>query len=473
MLKELKEETNYTQTENGDISYNGTGSYALDFFALGGALRTRNDEDIISLFLKAFSEHEILALRILFYFRDIRNGQGERRTFRVIMKHMAESETELIRKYISLIPEFGRWDDLYVFVDTPLEKDAFELLKTQFMKDKELDEPSLLAKWLKSENASSNETKKLATKTRLAFGLSPKQYRKDLSELRNKINVVEKRMSDNEWKAIEYSHVPSKASLIYREAFKRHDPEGYQSYIDSVSKGEKKINTGALYPHEIAGKAMRGEYNQTIEELWKNLPNYVKEDENAIVVADVSGSMNGTPMDVSVSLAMYFAERNKGPFKNHFITFSQRPELIEITGRTLRNKFMAISRARWDMNTNIMAVYDLILKTAVRHELDQNDLPKRIYVISDMQFDQCVEGSNKSTYRVAKENFDNAGYTIPEIVFWNVDARHSQVPTTMKDVGTMLVSGFSPVLFKQIVTGKSAYELMLNIVNNDRYKVIR
>jgi hypothetical protein len=482
MLKYLKQETNYTYTENGAVARATTGSSLLDFFAQAGAMRKRSEDDIISAFTKAFSEDALRALKALFYFRDIRQGQGERRLFRVIAKYLANHHTDVMAKNIHLIPEYGRWDDLYVFFDTPLEEKVGELIKEQFNKDLNSEHPSLLAKWLKSENTSSKESRRLATKTRKILGLSPKQYRKALASLRKKIDVVEVKMSANEWSKIIFEHVPSQAMLKYRNAFNRHEPDRYQEYLNSLSKGETKVNTKTLYPYQLVHKVGIGWWNKhlsleeekLLNEMWNNLPDYIGDKkENSIAVVDVSGSMYGTPIEVAISLGLYMAERNKGKFHNHFITFSECPQLQEIKGITFCEKVRNMADADWGMSTNIEAVFDLILNTAIKYNIPKEEMIDKIYIISDMEFNACVRGGNdKTLFENIRERYHQHGYELPRLVFWNVDARNQQFPMTMNDVGVQLVSGFSPTLFEQVMTGKEAYELMLEILDSPRYEAI-
>jgi len=472
MLDELKKETNFTRTENDALTHKTTTNSNLDFFALGGALRKRTEEDIQLIFSNAFTTDDKLALKTLFYLRDILEGQGERRTFRVIIKYLGNEYSERIKKLIKYVPEFGRWDDLMYLLDTKVEKDVIVFIKEQYEKDLKEKVPSLLGKWLPSENASSYKTKVLAKKVRKALSITSKEYRKSLVILRDKIKIVEKLISEKKWGEIDYGHLPSKAGLKYRSAFSKHDAERYSEYLDDVKAGKKTINASALYPYEIVGKVLDGQSDETLNILWSNLPNYVKEDENAIVVADVSGSMIGLPMNISVSLALYYAERNKGKFANHFITFSNNPVLVEIKGKDVCEKISNISRADWDMNTNIEAVFDLILHTAIKYKLPQKEIPKKIYIISDMEFDRCTEEPNATVFSELKRKFKEKDYKLPELVFWNVDARQNQFPVTSEDNNVQLVSGASPILFKQIVSGKSAYDLMVEILSSERYKDI-
>lgn len=474
MLKELKKETNYTETENLAKTHKTTTSSLLDFFALGGALRKRKEDEIKLLFSNAFLENDTLALKALFYFRDIREGQGERRTFRVIINYLANEYPDRMIKLIKFIPHFGRWDDLFILFDTKVEKEMINFVHEQFDEDLKINSvPSLLGKWMPSINTSSYKTVAIAKKLAKALHFNHKEYRKHLADLRNRIKIVEKLISTNKWNKIEYDKLPSKAGLKYRKAFSKHDCERYGEYLEAVKKGKKKINVKTLYPYDIAEKILNDyEDDDALNVMWSNLPNYVKEDENALVVADVSGSMQGRPMAISVSLALYFAERNKGKFANHFITFSAKPDLVEIKGKNIIEKIRNISNAHWDMNTDIEAVFKLILDTAVKYKLPQKEMPEKIYIISDMEFDSCVENNDLTNFQNAKKMFEDKDYKLPQLVFWNVDARNNQFPITIADGNVQLVSGASPILFKQILSGISAYDLMIKILSSDRYKDI-
>ena len=261
MLREMKKENNYTLTENGAVTYKSTMNGLLDLFGMGAAYRTRSEEDCILLFMKAFKEDPKYALKCLFYLRDCRGGQGERRFFRVVCKYLADHETAAMRRNLAFVPEFGRWDDLYAFVDTKLEREAFEIIKNQMVLDLQCKTPSLLAKWLKSENTSSMESRELGAKTRKALGLTPKLYRQGLSLLRKRINIVERLMSEGRWDEIEFDKIPSRAGLIYRNAFARHDIERLAAdknavaYRDFIRDEKTTVNAKALYPYEVVAKA--------------------------------------------------------------------------------------------------------------------------------------------------------------------------------------------------------------------------
>jgi len=462
--KLMKNKTNESLTENGALTYKSTQSKVLDLFSMGGALRTRTPEEIEKFLSQALAEDKLLAIKCLFYLRDSRGGAGERRTFREALKILSNYNPEETLKLLPLIPDYGRWDDIF-YLDNI---DFSGFLKEQIAKDIKTDKPSLLGKWLPSENAGT-KSKKLARQIRKYLGYSSKNYRKLLSLLRNKIDIVETKLSEKNYKDIDYSKLPSKAGMIYKDAFSKNDATRYTEYLKAVAEGKETINTKALFPYEIIRKA-RKENDKTLDLLWKNLPDYTKNNEQAIVVADVSGSMDGTPMDVSVSLAMYFAERNKGVFQNKFITFSAKPELQEIAGTSLNQKIRNLENAHWDMNTNVQAVFDLLLNTATANSVEAKDLPKTIYIISDMEFDDA--SATRTNFQMIKDKYEAAGYEMPTLVFWNVDSRQNNTPVTENEKGVVLLSGCSPTVFKYAVEGVTPNEFMLSVLNSPRYDLI-
>ena len=504
LLNGIKEATNTTFTENGAVTHKSTLNGLYDLFAMGAAYRTRSESDCIVLFQKAFEEDPVYALKCLFYLRDARGGQGERRFFRVVTSWLANNKTDAMKRNLKYVPEFGRWDDLYAFVGTPLEYDAFALMKDQFILDLQCKTPSLLAKWLKSENTSSQKSRALALKTRQAFGLSPRLYRKGLSLLRKRINVLERLMSAGEWDKIEFDKIPSRAGLIYRNAFARHDIERMRAdknavaYKDFVQDKNTKVNAKVLYPYEVVAQAtaytgMNGYWTRrekndpteraAINKYWDNLEDYFNGASlDALCVIYTSGSMWGTsasaPINVAVSIGLYAAERARGPFHGHYISFSSRPQLIETRGVDFVDKVKRIWETNLCENTNIEATFDMLLKTALKNNCKQEELPKTIVVVSDMEFDQArgYYGRRHVDSSTLMENisrkWEQAGYRMPNLVFWNVEARQDNIPMKAKN-GITFCSGFSPVLFEQIMKGKTGYDLMMDKLNSARYECIR
>ena len=506
-LNGLTDSANFTYTENGAITHKTTKSDLLDMFAIGAAMRNRSDSDVILMFRKAYTENPVYALKCLFYIRDVRGGQGERRFFRVIMKDLASWDTAAARRNLRYIPEFGRWDDLYVFVGTPLENDAFNFMKEQLALDVECKTPSLLAKWLKSENTSSAESRKLANITRQHFSMNHKQYRKTLSVLRNRINIVERLMSENRWDEIEFDKIPSKAGMIYKNAFARHDLERekstVQTYAEFARDTTKKVNAKTLYPYECVEEAaklmgstrwgschisMDDTDRLMVNKFWDNLTDYFNGASlNALAVVDTSSSMWGTPVYVATSLGMYCAEKANGPFAGHYVSFSRNPRLVKVEGVDFCDKVDRIIRTDLCENTDIEKTFDMLLNTAIRNRCSQEDLPQNIIIISDMEFDRArgygqtydyathTYKTNNATPDTLMEGiarkWENAGYKMPHLIFWNVDARQNNIPM-LGNGPISYVSGFSPSIFQTIMTGKTGYELMMEKLDSPRYSVI-
>lgn len=498
MNKFVESIDNMKLTENGDLAYKSTLSANLDLFSFGGAYRSRLASEIRELVDKAWAEGDPdLTLKLIYYLRDIRGGVSERRVPRIALEYVLDkkvTDAKDIRYLVSLIPEYGRWDDVVwigtTTLNSELSKICFEVIKAQFLEDISTDKPSLLGKWMPSENTSSPRTRANAKKLREYLGLTERTYRKSLSSLRSKINIVETLMSKSEWSQISYSTVPSQAMLRYRNAFNAHDGNRYQEYLDSVKKGEKKINTSTLFPYQIVSSLYKDidhncyasdEEINSLEVLWNNLPDYINEaNQNSLVVCDVSGSMlvpvsgKVTAMDVSTSLALYFAERCTGDFRDRFITFSANPDWHVIEGVNLKTKIENIFNADWGGSTNLVGVFDLILLTATRNKVPESDMPKCIYVITDMEFDPATSwtGYTPSSYEMIKDKYREAGYELPHLVFWNVNARNNTVPVTRNEIGTTLVSGLSPVIFSFIVEGRTPKEFMLSVVGSERYSQV-
>lgn len=502
----LKNENNLTYTENHARTYKSTLNGLLDLFGMGGAYRSRSDADCILLFKKAFEEDETLALKCLFYLRDVRGGQGERRFFRVVMHWLANTHPETARRNLQHIPLYGRWDDLYLFVGTPLENDALSFIRHQLALDVECKTPSLLAKWLPSENTSSAKTRTLATKVRHYLNMTSKQYRKTLSILRARINVLERLMSAGEWDKIEFDKISSRAGLIYRNAFARHDVERMKnakepviSYEEFAKDKDSKVNAKALYPYEVVAKAYnltRGNSGwwgyhehqvpldsterEVINKYWDNLQNVFEGYSfNGLCMCDTSGSMWGTeasaPINVAIAISLYCAEHSSGPFAGHYISFSSRPQLIETDGVDFVDKVQRIYRTNLCENTNIEAAFDMLLKTAIQHHCSQQDIPANIIVCSDMEFDAGRGYYERNNTRTLMENIERkwnaAGYKMPNLIYWNIQARQNNIAMTVKD-GVSFVSGMSPTIFTQIMTGKTALDLVYETLDSERYKVI-
>ena len=471
----VKNETRKTRTENGAFAYNSTGEACLDLFGSIGALRSRTDDAVERLFAEAYKDDPLLATKILFYSRDITEGCGERKVFRTLIKYLAKYHPEAIKPNLDLVGVYGRYDDLYSLIGTPLEDDMWVSMKKQFEEDvKNLNDGnavSLLAKWIKTPDASSEKTRKLGILTAKKLGYSVYDFKRLLRKLRKYLKVVESYMSTGQWDKINYSAVPSRAMMIYRNAFRRHDEKRFDLFINKALNGEVKINSSTLYPYDIVEKFLYGdEKSDVLEAQWRQLPNYVEEGTNAIVMADVSGSMWGRPMATSIGLAMYFAERNKGAYHNLFMTFSGRPEFVAVKGETLQQKIQNISKSAWSMNTNLKAAFEEVLRLAVENNISPEDMPKSIIVISDMEIDSCAT-RDWSFYDMMRAEYMTNGYEIPNVIFWNVNSRHDVFHADANRKGVQLCSGQSVTTFKQLMDciGMTPMEMMLKVINSERY----
>ena len=492
MKETLNEEFNESVTENGAVGYRTTGKAMVDFNYKVASYRNKSENEIIKDFDKVCLDNKVLAMQFLFFIRDREEGLGERRLFRIIIKHLANTEPEIVKKVIPVIADYGRFDDLLELFDTPVEKETLSLMKEQWEEDIHLmgigESVSLLAKWLPSINASSKKQKERAKKIIKFFGIKEKDYRKCLSMLREHIDVTERKMCANKWDKIKYENVPSRANLNYNNAFLRHDEERRREFLSKVEKGEKKIHASKLYPYDIVHKYMNTRSwiervkakDETLEQLWKALPS--KEITNTLVVADGSGSMtctigntNVTALDVANSLAIYFAEHNKGQFKDKYITFSRMPQFVDFKGCiSLHNKIRKALAYDEVATTNIKAVFELILEAAKKYNLSQDEMPANILIISDMEFDNAVGGKiNEKLFKTIERQYSEVGYKLPRLVFWNVNSRTGTIPLKENELGIALVSGFSTNIAEMVMSNElDPYKVLLEKLGTERYKRI-
>lgn len=469
--------TNDTVTENGMTTNSTTLNNCVDLFFKIGALRGQDKQKKINAFVKAYSEDSLTAMRILFWARDVRGGAGERGTFREILTYIADTKTDSLRKNLPLISEYGRWDDLLVLVDTKLEKEALDEIATALRNGN-----GLAAKWMPRGNGKNRLKKRWANALRKHLGMKPKDYRKMLSELSN---TVEQLMCAKKFDAITYSHVPSKAMSDYMKAFSKNDGDRFGKYLEALSKGETKINAGAVYPYDIT-KNLRHGVASGANEQWKALPNYMEGNKEMVLpVVDVSGSMgcsaggsqNVTCMDVAVSLGLYISERNEGPFKDAFFTFSTTPALQYLKG-SLSERNDQLRRADWGGSTNLQATFKVLLDKAKVQGISQDEMPTMILILSDMEFNQATgdywSGNsdwNPTAQGMIKKMYENAGYTMPKVAYWNIQSRNNNNPVSFNETNTALVSGFSPALLTSLLAGKdmTPYSMMMSIVGGERY----
>lgn len=496
-------------TENGAVGYRTTGKELLDLNFAVASLRGMDEREIVKRFTKAFFEDKILAMKWLFYARDVREGLGERRLFRVVLAHLVHTNPEMVIPVINLIPEYGRYDDLWCLLDNPKSaRKVYQIVDAQLRKDLENKSAnksiSLLAKWMPSVNASSAKTKERGKKLAKALHMSERTYRKTLAELRQYLDVVEVKMSDKNWSEIKYEAVPSRANLIYNKAFLRNDKERRRDYLGKLEKGETKINASTLFPHDIVNKYDCGRYSMgpkdpTIEALWNALPDTVKGCGNTIVVADGSGSMDTrvdpkskvTALDVANALAIYFAERSSGQFKDKYITFSENPQFVDFSKCSSLHEKLRLAMTHNEVaNTNIEKVFYMILTAAVINKMTQEDLPKNILIISDMEFDACATSGEptardrrrayhyggpavaptQTLFDTIAKKYAEYGYQMPRLVFWNVNSRTGTIPVKENALGVALVSGFSVNVAKMVMSGKTnPFECLLETLNDERY----
>lgn len=451
-----------TRTING-MKTNASSMNALVdlFFAIGAS----RGKDMTKAFEKAIVANETLALRLLMWARDVRGGAGEREVVRKILTYMEKNHPAALERILPLIPEYGRFDDLLVFQTQAFKEKAYVIIGDALRAGN-----GLAAKWMPRKGP-------IAVEIRNFFGMSPKQYRKSLVAL---TKVVEQDMCAKRWNMIEYSHVPSLAAARYQKAFNRNDPMGYAKYKSKLATGEAKINANAVYPYDVIKSGKFGGDHAVMQAQWDALPRYIG-DELVLPMCDVSGSMgcpvggndNLSCMDVCVSLGLYLADKNTGPFKDMFLTFSASPSINVLKG-DLRSKLRQLETADWGMNTNLHAAFDEILRVAVKGKVKAADMPKYLLIMSDMEFDRCTQFDD-SAMQMIQRKFEAAGYEVPKIVFWNLNARAGNVPVKYNMKNVALVSGFSPSIMTAVLGAKdmSPVSVMLETLNSERYAAIK
>lgn len=468
------ENKNMVETTNGMTAKASTLNECVNLFFQIGAMRGKDKTALLDMFSKAYSEDPLVATKVLFWARDVRGGAGERQIFRDILKYLVENATEVVKKNLALIPTYGRWDDVLPLIGTSVEGEVFDLIRTA------LDNgDGLCAKWMPRKGQVANAIRK-------AFKVSPKAYRKTLVEL---TNVVETAMCAKDYSGVDYSKLPSLASSRYQKAFLRNDEVGYSAYRSALESGDAKINAGAVYPYDVIKSMTRGGDKTVNNKQWESLPNFMEGSEERILpVVDVSGSMScpvgGNPnlscMDVAISLGMYISERNEGNFKDAFVTFSSNPTLQYLKG-SLEERLNQLRRSDWGMSTDIQKVFKLILNQAIKNNIPQDKMPTKVLILSDMQFNAAtnsrwvdVSDWNPSAQEMIESLYEEAGYTKPDVVYWNLNASMSNFPVEFDKMGTALISGFSPSILKSILGGKSMTPqgIMMETVGSERYSLI-
>jgi Domain of unknown function (DUF2828) len=455
------------RTTNGMKARKSTAKATVDLFYNIGASRGKN---ITGDFTAAYVENPDVALRIAQWARDVRGGAGERQLFRDILVHLEKRDPDAALALLKKVPEVGRWDDIFVFETPTLKSAAYTMLG-----DALRAQNGLAAKWTPRKG-------KIAAEVRAFFGMSPKQYRKSLVSL---TKVVETQMCANDWDNINFSHVPSVAARNYKKAFNRHTP-AFAEYVAKLVAGDKtvKVNASAIFPHDVLKgiahsytKLNKTETDHVIAQ-WDALPNYVG-DASILPLVDVSGSMTTSVpgstvrcLDVAVGLGLYLADKNKGVFKDTFLTFSSKPQLVTLKGNIVE-KVDQMSRSNWEMSTNLHAAMDKILSVAVKGSVPAGDMPKMLLILSDMQFNQCARYDD-SAMEMIERKYAEAGYTVPQIVFWNLNSS-GNAPVKADKTGAALVSGFSPSIMTALLSADmdqfTPEGIMLKTVMVPRYDI--
>jgi len=467
-----------TLTENGMTTNSSSLKTCVNLFFLIGAMRGASKDKLFAKVSKAFNEDPLTTIRIIFWARDVRGGAGERQIFRDCLLWLCENHSKVLQKNIHLISEYGRWDDVLTLVGTMNCWDsALDLIKTGLY-----NKDSLCAKWMPRKGTKANIIRRY-------LKLSPKTYRKLLVGL---TDVVETKMCAKDWDSIDYSKLPSLASSRYQKTFMKNDESRYETYKQALVDGVTKINAGAIYPYDVTKSIKHGGEKVVAQAQWDSLPNYMEGiNERVLPVVDVSGSMtnpagkngNVTCMDVSTSLGLYISERNEGVFKNAFITFSSRPQLQLLEG-SLADRLTQLERADWGMNTDLQATFKLILDQAVKHNVPLLEMPTKVLILSDMEFDTALSSDwrgesvpkwNPTAQEMIKGMYEEAGYEMPGIVYWNIQSRQDNVPTRFDEMGTALVSGFSPSIMKSILSCEelTPYKMMMETIGSARYEPIK
>ena len=455
--------SNDSLTNNGAVTHSTAGNFCLDLFFIAGASRTMSEEDITKAFIRAYREDKNVALKILFWARDARGGAGEKRFFQVIMRSLLVADPDVYDQVAIHIPTFGYWKDIFI-IERPTE-DTLNWLKHQL---DENENANLLAKWFPRNGEWFVGMHKY-------LKVSAGTFRRRLTSMSN---TVEQKMCANEWETISYSKVPSVAGKTYSKTFHKHDGIRYQSYISDVMEGKEKMNASVLFPSDLVNKITNINWGEeedarAYDAMWKSLPNYMEGcTERILPVCDVSGSMMGQPMEVSIGLGLYISERNEGPFKDLVLTFSEKPQFHMIQGDTLSERVVNLRQADWGMNTDLIKTFNVLLDRAVAGKVAQEDMPTKLLIISDMEFDQAC--GSRTNFDIIKEAYAQWGYQMPGIIFWNVNGRLGNVPVKANTINTALVSGFSPSIIRSILGGDelSPLAVMMKTINADRYKCI-
>lgn len=481
-IERLKEENNKTTTTNGGIAYKSTHKTILDLSTKIGNSRFMDDREFANMIIDAYNEDKVLATKLFAYARDVRQGGGDKKFgslgFFLVLENISEDKLPL---FINIVSEFGYYKDLIkIIANTDVhEKSLCLLLNKRLQEDDESETPSLLAKYMPTETTKDPMMKQAYRKFMTHVNITPKEYRKRNTRIRKKLDIIETKLTEKRYEDIDYSKVPSQAGLKYRDAFYRNDNERYLDYLDKVDNNKEKVNTTTLAPYQIVSKVLDNyrSIDKSLETLWNNLSRPDSKGLNILPVVDVSGSMYGLPIEVAISLGIIMAESNTGQFKNHFVTFSEQPEIVELKGNTLHEKVHNLEGSRWGYNTNLESVFRQILDTGINNNLPQEELPDMLFIMSDMQYDNAVTNGD-SLYEHMRKEYDKHGYQLPTVVFWNIGYGNTQ-PVVESTKNTLLVSGFSQNIFNTVfnldlddLENYTPWKALVETLENPRYKVI-
>ena len=472
--------TKNSRTENGMVTNTSSLNPCVDLFFTIGSVRANLDypdtvRDLISKVEAARNHDPQITRKILFWVRDVRGGAGERETFRKIFRYFCSKYPQEMIDNIHLVPEFGRWDDIFLAFDTLVEDAAMEFI----IRTLESDNSALLAKWIpRTGGKVSKDKRMIAHKIRKAMEMNPKEFRKYIVE---RTSVVETAMCKKDYSQVNYNHIPSLAMSRYTNAFTRNDSVNYFAFRQALVNQDPsvKINAGAVYPYDIV-RTLRFGDSILANEQWKALPNYMEGNvERVLPVCDVSGSMESAisgstnAMDICISLGLYISERNEGPFKNAFVTFSERPSLQYLSG-DLHSRFIQLQTSEWGMSTNLESTFQHILDQARKNSVLPEEMPTCILIMSDMEFNAAID-ENLTAMDMIRQQYSESGYVLPKIVFWNLNARNTNIPVQIQDENTALISGFSPSILKSVLSGAkmSPESIMLETLNSERYSSVK
>lgn len=467
-------------TENNALAYDTSGGGALlDFFAVVGGMRKRDEADIVQMYHAARKEDKELADKIVLYSRDVRGvGLGERRIGKILLKALAYIDHAKVERNFQTFVENGRFDDLYVLEGTPAETAMWQFMKDTLLKDAaamKAGKPiTLAAKWMKSINTSSAESKRLARKFCTIAGLSERTYRKTLAALRKYSNVVEVKMSSNQWETINFEAVPSLAMKRYSAAFGKHCPNAFTQYKHELTTGEAKINAQTLYPYDITYQFMYGGNadKDILEAQWKALPNYFKEGRNVVCCADVSGSMswgNGMPMAASVGLAMYCARYNTGAYQGYYMTFTDIPRFHRLDESKGIKKNIQDIMSHTGYSTNLDGCLAEIFRVATM----ENDAPEALLIVSDNEIDRFIsENPYEDIVQKWVKKYREVELECPKIIFWNCESRQNTYLARHNNPYVGFVSGVSAGTFANLsqLIDLTPYEAMRAIL--DQYEFV-